>query len=114
MIVGLPRDRAESIATRLGRRAQIGEGARPRAPRGRATTQRSIFVRFALDFGNNPAAAGRGRDPSRLIARSPFRHRPFAVSSPTVCPSESLQAKRNRSEGNRPEKRHWRLLKPHK
>ena len=71
MIVGLPRDRAESIATRRGRRAQIGEGARPRAPRGRATTQRSIFVRFALDFGNN---GSRGRDPSRAC-------RPFAVSS---------------------------------
>lgn len=44
----------------------------------------------------------------------PRDHSPIRRFVPTACPSESLQAKRNRSEGNRPEKRHWRLQKPHK
>jgi hypothetical protein len=44
----------------------------------------------------------------------PRAHSPIRRFVPTACPSESLQAKRNRPEGNRPEKRHWHLLKPHK
>ena len=59
-----------TVPTRRGRRVQIGEGARPRAPRGLATTQMLYFcprLRHVLGFVDNPAAAGRGRDPSRAL-----------------------------------------------
>jgi hypothetical protein len=49
------------------RRIQFGEGARPRAPR-RTCQNPVVYSRLqllnVLGFGNNPAAAGRGRDPS--------------------------------------------------
>jgi hypothetical protein len=59
-----------------GLRLGIGEGARPRARRGYAKTQGRIFDRdYGNPFGsvNDPAAAGRGCDPSR--AKSVSRNR---------------------------------------
>ncbi|MGA7128330.1 MAG: hypothetical protein WBZ19_18600, partial [Chthoniobacterales bacterium] len=49
-----------------------------RAPRGRATNQRCISVRdreHVLAFGQNPAAAGRGGDPSRRWALHTIQER---------------------------------------
>jgi hypothetical protein len=78
------RIRPESIFN-SPRRMQLGEGARPRAPR-RACQNPVVYSRLrllnVLGFGNNPAAAGRGRDPSQDPNPSPHERRPGRVSQP--------------------------------